>query len=123
MTRRSTVTGDPTPTGTLGSIYQTTDPSTLLTSRSLLPLASASEPGLATIGASQTATPAALVSDTPSAEIVCAGGWDWQTAGTVSSAILGVLFGLTVWILWSILKRRKRLLWIYKPRSWFTPDE
>lgn len=108
--------------------------SLLTTSTASIPvITSGTQTGTVTTGIPVAATASAVSFPTPTATSTmpnrfdsssdaarsasCAGEWDWQTAGTVSSLILGLLFGAIVWGIWSVLKGKQSLATLYQPRK------
>ncbi|KAJ9103109.1 hypothetical protein QFC21_002531 [Naganishia friedmannii] len=56
----------------------------------------------------------------PAFVATCAGQtFDYQAWGSVLSLVFGLLIGLLVWMVWIALKRKRTLVGVYKPRTWF----
>jgi hypothetical protein len=71
---------------------------------------------------SQTTKPSATagISIDPVFVATCAGQtFDYQAWGSVLSLAIGLVIGLLVWMLWAALKRKRTLVGVYKPRTWF----
>lgn len=71
---------------------------------------------------SQTSQPSVAPEESvdPAFVASCAGQtFDHQAWGSVLSLALGLLIGLLAWLLWTALQKKRALVGVYKPRTWF----